>query len=75
MVDTEALLAEALRALLPLAVADEPEWLPREGAIARRRAYATAQMALCTYDERTPATVTPLSVVAQEADGSLAIAS
>jgi hypothetical protein len=73
-VDTEAILAEALRVLLPLAVKDEPDWLSTEGAIERRKAYAAAQAALMAYDQCSPATVTSLSVV-QGSDGSLALAS
>src|SRR3954447_16368425 len=62
MVDAEALLAEALRVLLPLAVADEPEWLPRAGAIARHRAYTAARLALDAYDEHPPVVANSRSV-------------
>ena len=76
MVDTEKMLADALRALLPLAVSDEPDWLPKEGAIERRKAYVAARIALDIYDEAAPAAVTPLKSVAQERPGgALAIAS
>ena len=75
-VDIDALLAEALRVLLPIACKDEPEWLPVEGTIERRKAYAAAQAALMAYDEIEPASVTSLSSVAQPRPGdSLAVAS
>ena len=75
MVDTEKMLADALRVLLPLAVSDEPEWMPREGAIERRKAYLAAQAALATYDEVAPATVTALPVAQERPGGALAVAS
>jgi hypothetical protein len=68
-VDTESRLADALRVLLPLAVADEPEWAPEADLAARRIAYGMAALALMEHDEArqngsedrpAPATVTHL---------------
>jgi hypothetical protein len=50
-VDTEARLADALRVLLPFAVADEPEWAPERELASRRIAYAMAALALADHDE------------------------
>ena len=75
-VDTEKMLANALRKLLPLAVKDLPEWISDDAAKERHRAYTAAQIALMEYDEREPASVTPLSSVARPGDeDSLALAS
>ena len=74
-VDIDAVLADALRKLLVIAVKDEPEWLPEAGAIERRHAYITARLALDAYDEKPSATVTSLPVAQERPGGSLAIAS
>lgn len=75
-VDIDALLADALRVLLPLAVKDEPDWLPREGTIERQRAYVAARLALDAYDASEPAVVRSLPSVAQvRPGGSLALVS
>jgi hypothetical protein len=63
MVDTQDRLADALRVLLPFAVADEPEWLPESDAAARRIAYAMAALALSEHDEGRPGEVAPAPVL------------
>lgn len=66
VVDTADRLADALRILLPFAVADEPEWAPQADLASRHVAYAMALLALEQYDgdhQRTTAVLTLLDRV------------
>jgi len=61
---TEARLAAALRTVLEIAVADEPEWLSEAEIVRRRLAYTEAQCVLLEHAERGQETRAAAEVIA-----------